>query len=143
MPLMENNFGHGILHSSLVCRDAGAIVQIELNSRFKANQTSSNINKNIKRNILLVQIAGLLHDIKRKEKYHGEKGAKFTEIFLKKRNYSLSLEEIFIICTAIKKHEAFNINNEKGIVLLSLIHFMMQINSGGGKITLLIHYGIC
>ena len=113
MPLMENNFGHGQLHAGLVCQDAGAIVQIELNSSSKANQTSSNI-KNIERNILLVQIVGLFHDIKRKEKCHAEKGAKFAETFLKKGNYSLSLDEIFIICTAIRKHEAFNINNEKG-----------------------------
>jgi len=103
-PLLEDDFGHGILHSELVCVDGGAIVQIELKNQ--VNQTE------MERAMLLVQTAGLLHDIKRKEKHHSEKGARFARTLLKNGNYSLAPGEIETVCNAIQNHEAFQENNQ-------------------------------
>ncbi|MBF0302337.1 MAG: HD domain-containing protein [Desulfamplus sp.] len=100
--LIEDDFGHGILHSDLVCVDAGAIVQIEMQQDIDENLTSR-----IENQILLVQTAGLLHDIKRKEKEHSAEGAKFTREFLSNGRYPFTSDEIDIVCNAIIEHEAF------------------------------------
>ncbi len=105
IPMLENDFGHGVLHSVLVCRDAGAIVMIEMKSNIYAN-SDADINEQVKKNMALVQIAGLLHDIKRKHKNHAQKGAEFAEKFLK-NGYGLSKDDIYFICNAIREHEAF------------------------------------
>lgn len=57
------------------------------------------------RHVLLVQCAGLLHDIRRKKKNHAIKGAEFTERLL--RDFPLSSKEVANICLAIQNHEAF------------------------------------
>lgn len=101
-PLIEDDFGHGVLHSDLVCVDAGAIVQIEMQQDIDENLTSR-----IENQILLVQTAGLLHDIKRKEKNHSAEGAEFARQFLLNRSYPFSSDEIDIVCSAILEHEAF------------------------------------
>ena len=114
IPLLENDFGHGVLHSVLVCRDAGAIVMIEMrNNIIEKNRPVSDIklDSNIKETMTLVQIAGLLHDIKRKRKNHAQKGAEFAEKFLKK-GYCLSSDEVAFICNAIREHEAFKQNSD-------------------------------
>ncbi|MBF0241618.1 MAG: hypothetical protein HQK64_03975 [Desulfamplus sp.] len=113
--IIEDDFGHGMSHSDLVCVDAGAIIQVEMEDKSKLPSSLANQTKNITieqsskvtDNILLVQIAGLLHDIKRKEKQHSIAGAKFTKTFLSTGNYPLREEEIDIICCAISEHEAF------------------------------------
>lgn len=95
---IENDFGHGLHHSIKVAIDAGTLVIIECGlSEFSKEKTE--------RILLLVQCAGLLHDIKRKEKNHAVKSADFALEFLK--NYSLSQTEINDICHAIQSHEAF------------------------------------
>lgn len=95
---IENDFGHGLHHSIKVAIDAGTLVIIECRlSEFSKEKTE--------RILLLVQCAGLLHDIKRKEKNHAVKSADFALEFLKK--YSLSQTEINDICNAIQSHEAF------------------------------------
>ena len=111
IPMLENDFGHGVLHSVLVCRDAGAIVMIEMNNALPFNF----VDPDIKKTMVLVQIAGLLHDIKRKHKNHAEKGAEFAEKFLK-TGYDLSQDDICFICNAIREHEAFkqNVGKKKG-----------------------------
>ncbi|MBF0378474.1 MAG: hypothetical protein HQK72_13485 [Desulfamplus sp.] len=129
-PLIEDDFGHGMRHSDLVCIDAGAIVQIEIqnqeinklssqSSQIKENENSDIVIKsNIKietskiEQILLVQVAGLLHDIKRKEKHHSAEGAKFAKIFLSDGKYPLTEEDIEIVCCAINEHEAFQKKQE-------------------------------
>ncbi|MEA1968273.1 MAG: HD domain-containing protein [Thermodesulfobacteriota bacterium] len=102
-PLIEDDFGHGMLHSILVSQDAGALVQVEMNRHHGGTAPG----EEIKRNMLLAQTAALLHDIKRKEKKHAEKGAVFAESFLKKEKYPFSLDEISLISAAIREHEAF------------------------------------
>ncbi len=102
-PVVENDFGHGMFHTELVCRDAGALVQLEL----KSISIPGAGNSKLDRAMLLVQIAGLLHDIKRKEKDHSIEGARFAKSFLNRKQYSLASDEIAMICNAIKTHEAF------------------------------------
>ncbi|MBF0235023.1 MAG: HD domain-containing protein, partial [Desulfamplus sp.] len=119
-PLIEDDFGHGMQHSDLVCVDAGALIQIEMQGKVpseiegkssvemqKQPETTVILSRDISDNILLVQVAGLLHDIKRKEKKHSIKGANFARAFLSTGGYPLTTNEIDIICSAIKEHEAF------------------------------------
>lgn len=132
-PIVEDDFGHGMHHSDLVCVDAGAIIQIEMqrstdriiaDSKAEEEGESSIISRSstqieekqpgttvisreITNKILLVQVAGLLHDIKRKEKKHSTKGAKFAQLLLSTGGYPLTADEISTICNAISEHEAF------------------------------------
>lgn len=95
---VENNFGHGIYHALKVAQDAGSLAIIESRKMGLDTETS-------RRNLLMAQCAGLLHDIKRNHKDHALKSAEFTNDFLK--GYPFSKEEIGIIVNAIKNHEAF------------------------------------
>ncbi len=104
-PIVEDDFGHGMRHSDLVCVDAGAIIQIEMGN--KPGQSMFQPCK-IRKKILLVQVAGLLHDVKRKQKKHAEKGAEFAKTFLSTGGYPFSAKEINTISIAIKEHEAFS-----------------------------------
>ena len=104
-PLLENDFGHGILHSELVCVDGAAIIQMELNSPEK----DTGLTRGIIRNMQLIQIAGLLHDTQRKKPNHAEKGAWFAQQFLKGNPLGMTSLEIETISTAIAQHEAFQI----------------------------------
>ncbi len=100
--LVEEDFGHGERHARLVCVDAGAIVRVELEKLdgFKESH--------IEHQIRLVHIAGILHDIKRKEADHAQKGAIFAKEYLSQKNYSLNSADIELICDAIREHEAFS-----------------------------------
>lgn len=104
-PLLENDFGHGIYHSELVCVDGAAIVQVEMALRQKGPASS----RQLLRNMQLIQIAGLLHDTKRKEQNHAVKGAVFARQVLKEKPFNMTPLEIDIISTAIEQHEAFQI----------------------------------
>ncbi|ACN13379.1 hypothetical protein HRM2_02570 [Desulforapulum autotrophicum HRM2] len=103
IPLLDDDFGHGMLHSELVAIDAGAIVQIEMGLSPGAPE--------MMRAMVLVQVAGLLHDIKRKEKKHAQKGALFAENLLTTEGFDLTALEIKIVCNAIGNHEAFQEKN--------------------------------
>ena len=46
IPMLENDFGHGVLHSVLVCRDAGAIVMIEMQNHLTDQDVTSDFKKN-------------------------------------------------------------------------------------------------
>jgi hypothetical protein len=95
---LEDDFGHGLRHAVKVSQEAGALVLVEGQGMSFSSQTLS-------RHVLLVQCAGLLHDIRRKKKDHAIKGAEFTEKLL--RDFPLSSREVADICLAIKNHEAF------------------------------------
>lgn len=95
---IDNDFGHGMNHSVLVTVDAGALIVVEGKA---AGWPDTLIN----RNLVLIQCAGLLHDIKRKEKDHAQSGAQYAKTIL--APYTLSPAEIRDVCTAIRNHEAF------------------------------------
>ncbi len=92
------NLGHGVKHAMAVARDAGILIQAEV----------AGLNISAKRMddlILIVQLAALLHDIKRIEKNHAEAGAAEAMVIL--RNFDISKDQKQRIVTAIKNHEAF------------------------------------
>lgn len=99
---MGDDFGHGLLHSSLVAVDAGAILAAELEPDDERS----------KRLIVVVQVAGLLHDVKRKEKDHALKGAEEAERLLVDTDFTD--EESGFIINAIANHEAFKEEREIG-----------------------------
>jgi hypothetical protein len=95
MKNLDDDFGHGINHSELVAIDSGAIVAAEIG-------VGEDI---VSEWIGCIQTAGLLHDIKRKEKDHAQKSADeakrlLGEITMDERSRS-------IIVYAIRNHEAF------------------------------------
>lgn len=100
--LLEGDFGHGLEHSTLVSIDAGALVQAEIHS-----WSESDPPPDIDRTMLLVQTAGLLHDVKRKEPQHALKGARFAPGFLTDHARDLTDDEIAMVAGAIQEHEAF------------------------------------
>lgn len=102
-PILDDDFGHGMHHSDLVCVDAGAIIQVEYGCRSNIEIEWETVQKKMR----MVQVAGLLHDIKRKESEHALKGGNFARSFLLNGHYPLSPGEIEIIAVAIEEHEAF------------------------------------
>lgn len=94
---LENNFGHGFGHAKKVAIETGVIFVIEMskNKDFK----------DIEYLLTIAQIAGLLHDICRKEKNHAKKGALYASNYLP---LVLKNEKsIKSIVHAISNHEAF------------------------------------
>ena len=95
---IENDFGHGMNHVIKVTIDAGTLMIIEgKNSGYSENL--------IKRRMLVVQCAGLLHDIERKKKDHAIYGSQYADKLL--RSYPLEPDEVEDIRLAIRNHEAF------------------------------------
>lgn len=90
-----DDFGHGLTHSELVALDAGALVSIELGEEFREAATY----------VVVAQTAGLLHDIRRKEKNHAERSAEEAERLLRERGIAESHRSMIV--HAIKNHEAF------------------------------------
>jgi hypothetical protein len=95
---LEDDFGHGLDHAVKVTLDAGALIFIE--GGFAGYGESF-----CRRRAVLLQCAGLMHDIKRKKKKHSTEGAAFARDALKE--YPFTPEELEDICTAIRNHEAF------------------------------------
>ncbi len=95
---LDDDFGHGMGHVEKVAIDAGTLVIIECRLAGQAEYR-------VRRNLLMAQCAGLLHDICRKEKSHAEKGAEAARDILK--TYPLVPAEIIHVSTAIRNHEAF------------------------------------
>ncbi len=89
---------HGICHCEAVARDAGAIVLVEGDRRGIDGLDIATV-------IVAAIIAGLLHDIKRREEDHAVRGSLEAERILKK----LSVDERSrsYITYAIRNHEAF------------------------------------
>jgi hypothetical protein len=89
---------HGVCHCESVARDAGALVLIEAPVKGIAEEEHERL-------FLAALIAGLLHDIKRKEKNHAVLGSLEAEKILS----TLGMEEKYrrYVTEAIKNHEAF------------------------------------
>jgi hypothetical protein len=89
---------HGLCHCEAVARDAGAIVLIEA--------TENRIDRSgIEPLFTAAIIAGLLHDIKRKEQDHAVRGSIEAEKIL--AGLGMGLRERQYIADAIRNHEAF------------------------------------
>lgn len=114
---LKDNFGHGFKHSRKVTLDAGALMIIEGG---RAGQTAMAIH----RNVMLAHIAGMLHDVKRKEKDHAIAGAAYSRNMLK--NFPLSAREREDVAIAIRNHEAFKkeipINSPEGALIAGCLY---------------------
>ncbi len=89
--------GHGLIHVEKVAIDIGALILIEEGDAIPDNR--------VRRVVCLAQLAGLLHDIRRTEKGHAERGAEEAEKIL--ASFPLLHEECASITDAIGNHEAF------------------------------------
>ncbi len=90
-------YGHGLTHIRKVALDAGAIMLIELKRDALTHDSG--------RLVLLAHLAGLLHDVRRREKNHAKRGAEEAAGIL--ANFALSAGESSAIVRAIANHEAF------------------------------------
>lgn len=95
---LKNNLGHTMAHSKKVALEAGALILREMKGDEKKGHE-------IERMVRLAHCSGLLHDIARKEKDHAAKGALKAEKLLEAEKFPV--EDIQIICEAIRRHEAF------------------------------------
>ncbi len=98
---IDNDFGHGMKHADTVAIDAGVVMLAEGKSAGYPEDI-------LLRLLIIVQCAGLLHDIKRKHKNHATEGAFFAREALK--NFPLAETETKMIYYAISNHEAFKDN---------------------------------
>ncbi|MBW2407490.1 MAG: HD domain-containing protein [Deltaproteobacteria bacterium] len=95
---LDDNFGHGIKHAFKVAIDAGALMIIE-------NKLAGRSDNFINQRVIIVQCAGLLHDIQRRYENHAVKGAVYARQVL--QVFPFKSHEIDDICRAIRNHEAF------------------------------------
>jgi hypothetical protein len=95
---LEDDFGHGLQHADKVSLEAGALVLIETEQQGWSQSLT-------RRLVLMVQSAGLLHDIRRKKKNHAIKAAQFAPQLL--TTLPFNDQEVAQICLAIQNHEAF------------------------------------
>ena len=109
---LKDNFGHGLKHSRKVTLDAGALMII-------AGRDAGQPEDAVQRNVMLAHMAGLLHDVKRKQKDHAVAGEAFSREVL--RGFPLSDRERNDVSIAIRNHEAFkkgvSIESADGILL--------------------------
>ncbi len=89
--------GHGLTHARKVAIDVGALILIE--------QESNPVDASVRRLVLLGHLAGLLHDIRRSEKDHAERGADEAAGIL--TSFPIRDDECAGIAGAIRNHEAF------------------------------------
>jgi hypothetical protein len=89
--------GHGLDHVEKVAIDGGALLLIE--------QGGGPLDSQVRRQVLMAHLAGLLHDIKRMEKDHASVGADEAGRILS--SFPLLCEERLWVTEAIRNHEAF------------------------------------
>lgn len=89
---------HGLCHCEAVARDAGAIVLLEA-MQLKVNPSHT------ESLFVTAMIAGLLHDIKRREQDHAVRGSIEAEKILTK--LGMGFRERQYVADAIRNHEAF------------------------------------
>lgn len=115
--LMDDNLGHGLHHAEKVSLDAGALVLIVYRLQDRGPDETN-------RMLLQIHCAGLLHDIRRKQKDHALVSAEYASEVLK--SYPFSPQEIVDICQAIRNHEAFkksgDILTEMGQILSNCLY---------------------
>ncbi len=99
---LEDDFGHGIDHARKVALDAGVLVLVEAR---KIGCEDGELTRLLR----LAHCAGLLHDIRRKEKKHAAAGAEEAERVLACRGFSS--REVADVRLAIANHEAFGVNH--------------------------------
>lgn len=97
--IIDNNYGHGMFHAEQVTVDAGALMVVE-------GRRDGYTSTYLEQRIICAQCAGVLHDIRRSQMKHAEKGAEFAKHFLSQ--YPFNQSEINDISTAIRNHEAFS-----------------------------------
>jgi hypothetical protein len=90
--------GHGLSHAEAVALDAGSIIQVEGRTHHIEGRLISEL-------IVYAQIAGLLHDIKRKEKDHTIAGSNEAKKIL--NDFKMEDRYKKYIVAAIRNHEAF------------------------------------
>jgi hypothetical protein len=95
---LKNNPGHGQDHVEKVAVEAGALLCLEAEKLMMEEPGKQRAG-------ILVQMAGLLHDLRRGEKDHARLGAAAAGEIL--RDLSFSPEEERMIVGAIANHEAF------------------------------------
>jgi hypothetical protein len=114
---IEDDFGHGLQHADKVAIDAGALILIE--HRFDDLAAAD-----VERRVVVVQAAGLLHDIKRKQPNHAAKAADYSRRLLTAS--PLGTDEVEDICTAIANHEAFQspaaVNTAEGALVADCLY---------------------
>lgn len=114
---LEDDFGHGLDHAVKVTVDAGVLMLIE-------GRRSGYSRAYTEQRVVIVQSAGLLHDIKRKMKHHAVEGADYARKAL--RAYPYAPDEIEDICQAIRNHEAFQppvgINSVEGALVADCLY---------------------
>lgn len=98
----DDPIGHGLLHVQKVAVDAGAIILMEGARTWDEGD--------LQRVILLVHLAGILHDIRRTERQHAHRGAEEAERIL--GAFALSDGERQAVTRAIRNHEAFQPHEE-------------------------------
>ena len=92
--------GHGLDHSRKVTLDAGALIILE-------HHSGRGKGADMRRRVLVAQCAGLLHDIRRGQPDHAQKGARRAAKILSR--FPLSAAEVGDICAAIANHVAFQL----------------------------------
>ncbi len=95
---LDNDFGHGFVHAWKVAIDAGTLAMVESRSQAVHPSDITTILRN-------AQIAGLLHDIKRKERHHAIAGSQYAEQVM--QAFGFMPEAIETVSRAIRNHEAF------------------------------------
>lgn len=95
---LDNDFGHGFMHAMKVAVDAGTLAIIESGNHAIHPSEITTILRN-------AQIAGLLHDIKRKERHHAIAGSQYAEQVM--QAFGFMPEAIETVSRAIRNHEAF------------------------------------
>ena len=95
---LEDDFGHGLDHAVKVTLDAGTLLIVE-------GRHQTDTHARVQDRLRVVQSAGLLHDIQRKQKHHAQRGADYARHLL--TDYPFSAREINDIHAAIANHEAF------------------------------------
>lgn len=89
--------GHGLRHVEKVAVDLGALILIEAGDKVSVGR--------VRRLVLLAHLAGILHDIRRTERDHAERGAEEAKGLL--TSFPLQTDERQGIADAIRNHEAF------------------------------------
>lgn len=95
---LSENYGHGMDHAEKVALETGALVQIEGERLSLAPSTR-------RKTIILAQLAGLLHDLRRSEKNHARASARAAKAILEE--LATPPESQNWVAQAIANHEAF------------------------------------